>query len=336
MPGIKLFFVMLTAGLALLPGCGRKPAGNYCSMDGFALGTSYHFIVNAADTTGLRRQVDSLFEAADASMSVYRRGSLLNRLNANETDSVDTHIARCIEIARQVSELSGGVYDITVKPLTQAWGFTGQDAQFRPNVDSLLQYVGYKKIRIENGRLIKERPEIQIDLNSVAKGYIVDLMGQLMSSRGAKDYLVEIGGEVVCRGKSSRGGNWVVAVDKPSDGNYVPGADVQVKLSFSGKGLATSGNYRKFYYDADGRKIVHTINAVTGESSPGNLLSATALAPDCATADALGTAMMALGLERSEELLRSHPEYSGYLIYSGNDGNYEIFMSESVKKMIVE
>lgn len=329
--GLLPFWVVL-----LCAGCAGQKTKEYYSIKGFALGTSYSMIFETADTTGIQRSVDSLFRTVDNSMSVYNPGSLLNRLNRNETDSVDRYITHCIETAAKVSALTDGAYDITVKPLTQAWGFTGENAQYRPNVDSLLQFVDYRKIRVENGRLIKQRPEIQIDLNSVAKGYIVDLLGEMFASRGYRNYLVEVGGEIVCKGKNRRGDNWVTGIDKPVDGNNIPGQSFQVKLSFTDMGLATSGNYRKFYIDPDGNKVVHTINARTGESRPSNLLSATVIAENCALADALGTAFMVVGLDKSIGLLEAYPQYLGYLVYAGTDKEYDTYISAGLRKMIVE
>lgn len=315
----------------MLAGC--APKSDYVVVDGFALGTTYHFVVGGiADTAGMRARIASLLGEVEASMSIYDSNSLISRLNRNETDSVDRHIAYCVEQARMVSEMSGGVYDVTILPLTEAWGFAGVKAAAEPDVDSLLRFVGYEKIRVEDGRLIKERPEVRIDLNSIAKGYAVDLMAGLMEEFGSENYLVEIGGEIFCRGINRAGRDWLVGIDSPSDGNYAPGADVQTELSLSGAGLATSGNYRKFYVDGQGRKVVHTIDAVTGGSRPSNLLSATVVAHNTTVADALGTMMMALGLEKSVEFLERNHQFAGYLIYADDDGNYKEYVSPAMHR----
>lgn len=327
--------------VAVLAGCSPRKTAGYVSVDGFGLGTSYHISAEVADTAGLRASIDSVFRLADRSMSVFNPQSLLSRLNRNETDSVDAHVAYCVELASRISDLSGGVYDITIKPLSEAWGFTGRGAQERPNLDFLLQFVGYKKISIEDGRLIKQRPEIQIDLNSIAKGYTVDLLARMLEARGVGNYLVEVGGEIFCRGVNQRGTTWTVGVDRPEDGNFVPGAEMDAYLTFSGEGLATSGNYRRFYTDAAGAKVVHTINAVTGESRPSNLLSATVIAENTATADALATMMMAVGLEQAITVLEANPQWKGYLIYhKGYDAAqqrdiYGVYYTESMKKHII-
>lgn len=329
-------YCTLTAVLAVLfSACGntgKAPAPQeYLKLQGFALGTSYSIIMETADTTGFMASLDSLFKVVDNSMSVYNPNSLLNRLNRNETDSVDVHIAYCIKTAAEISAMSDGEYDITVKPLTEAWGFTGADAVHKPNIDSLLQYVGYKKIKVENGKLIKEKPEIQMDLNSIAKGYTVDLTGRLIESRGIGNYLVEIGGEIFCKGVNREGKEWTIEIDTPFEGNIIPGRYRYDTISFSGKGMATSGNYRKFYTDKDGNKVVHSVNARTGESRPGNLLSATVIAENTTVADALGTLMMVTGLERSVELLKSRPDLMGYLIYIDDNGDYASYITPNLK-----
>lgn len=331
----KYMFTLLILLCATLSTCTNAIREDII-MHGFALGTSYKIIVEPTDTTGFVRSLDSLFTVVNNSMSVYNPNSRLNKLNRNETDSVDIHIAYCIETAAKISAMSNGEYDITVKPLTEAWGFTGQDATYKPNIDSLLQYVGYRKIYIRNGKLVKEKPEIQLDLNSIAKGYTVDLVSRLIESRGIENYLVEIGGEIFCKGVNKTGGEWRAGVDRPDEGNMTPGTSYQAIISFTGKGMATSGNYRKFYTDKDGRKVVHTINARTGESKPSNLLSATVIAENCATADALGTLMMAVGLEKSVKLLNDNPDLMGYLIYTDKNGEYATYTTPNLHFQNIE
>lgn len=328
---------VLCSAPAFLTSCGGVTVQpTYYTLDGFAIGTSYHIVAQVADSTGFAQMIESTFWQASASMSVYDPNSLLNRLNRNETDLVDDHIAACIATARIASQQSGGVYDITVKPVTEAWGFTGPDPQYRPDLDSLLRYVGYNRITVQDGQLIKEDPAIQLELNSVAKGYIVDLIAANIEAWGSGNYMVEVGGEVFCRGRNRRGNNWVVGIDTPADGNMIPGMDMHTRLSFTGLGLATSGNYRKFYTDPDGNRVVHTINALTGDSRPTNLLSATVLAETCALADAFGTALMALGLEKSIELLSSTDSILGYLIYDDGNGGYSHWSSPGMAAMILE
>ncbi len=328
----KLFPAIAIA--ALLAGCGQQKA-EYIKLEGFALGTTYHFVLQARDTAGLRHDIDSVFGTADMSMSVYNPSSLVSRVNANQTDSVDRFIAHCISVAREISEISGGMYDITIKPVTQALGYSGGEIVENPNIDSLLQYVGYEKIEVRDGRLVKADPAMQIDLNSVAKGYTCDLMGEMLESRGIKNYMVEIGGEIYCRGKSSRGGDWIVAIDSPIEGNLEPGAYRQGALSLSGMGLATSGNYRQFYIDDSGRKVTHIVNAKTGQSGHSDVLSATVIAETCAEADAVATMLMIVGVDRAVWLLGQHPEWMAYLVYDGGEDGFVTYATDNLKDRII-
>ncbi len=319
----------------LAAGCKSTRVDNYIKMEtGFALGTHYNCTVNMPDTTGLRASIDSLFAGVSASMSVFDTNSRLARLNRNETDSLDEHIVYCIETAGHVHKVSDGEYDITLKPVIDAWGFNGGVSGGRPNLDSLMRIVGHDKIHIENGRLKKDDPRTQIDLNSIAKGYAVDLLAKLVESRGATDYLVEVGGEIVCKGVNGRGTGWTVGVDKPIE-NSISGGDYQVVLILGEGAMATSGNYRRFYTDMEGNKVVHTVSGRTGEARPGNLLSATVVADKCAVADAWATMLMTVGNERARELLHNHDEVEGYLIYINEQGKFETWASRGIEGRIV-
>lgn len=325
-----LIIVCLLCGLLA---CNREAAVT-TTIDGFALGTTYHIVVRSDRTLEIQNELDSLFASANRSMSLYDDSSLLCRINRNETDSLDAHLIRCIEIAKGVSRESDGLYDITVKPLSEVWGFAARDKTSNPNIDSLLRFVGYEKISIVNGRLVKQNPGTQFDLNSIAKGYIVDLVAQYLDSLGIANYLVEIGGEIDCKGLNPKNKEWSVAIDRPVEGNFTPGEDVQVILEITNTGLATSGNYRRFYTDESGRKIVHTINPKTGMSQISNLLSATILAENCALADAYGTMMMAVGLDKAMEILESRSDIEGFLVYTDEKGNYQTFVSSGLKDNI--
>ena len=317
-------FAAILLTLCLAASC-RPPGTDSVTVEGFALGTTYRVVAKGAaarNVPDLRGSLDSLFAAASASMSIFDTTSLLSRLNRNETDSLNASIAYCIGIAERVSRASEGRYDITVLPLSEAWGFARSEAQPRPNVDSLLQYVGYEKIAVKEGRLVKADPGVRLDLNSLGKGATVDMAARLLESFGVEEYLVEVGGEIFCRGTNPRGVEWRVAVDRPLDGNYTPGAEIQTVVSVSDAGLATSGNYRRFYLDESGRKIAHTIDPVTGMSRVTDLLSATVIAGSCALADAYATMFMALGLEEARRHAANLPDpVEALFIYSDGNGD---------------
>lgn len=257
------------------------------------LGTTYHIV---AETSLSSQQIFAAMERinreAIGSMSIFDSTSLLSRINRNETDQLDIHIARNIEIAQKIHAIAPR-YDITVKPLVEAYGFAAKNREAKPNVDSLMEFVGFEKFAIDGNRIVKSDARLQIDLNSIAKGYVVELVAEWLDRQGCKNYIVEVGGEICAKGVNSRGVAWRVGVDTPFDNNQTPGAYQQKVVNISGAALATSGNYRRFYYNAEGERISHTLNPQTGQSHTTSILSATVIAPRCAVADGLATAFMA-------------------------------------------
>ena len=284
------FLAVLVA--VLLVGCGENRP-HYRTVNGSILGTTFHII---AETTlpieQISTEVQRINQEANSSMSIFNATSLLSRINNNETDEVDIHIARNIDIAGKINALTPR-YDITVKPLVEAYGFAAKNREAKPNIDSLVEFVGFDKFRLEGNRIIKEDSRLQIDLNSVAKGYVVDLIAEWLDKQGSENYIVEVGGEIRAKGINAKGIAWRVGVDSPFDNNNSPGEHQQRVVQISNSSLATSGNYRRFYYNAEGERISHTLNPQTGRSHTTTLLSATVIAPRCATADALATAFMA-------------------------------------------
>lgn len=331
---IKTGLILLAAAFAA---AACTPRERYVTVDGAMLGTTMHVSARTSvPPSEIYAAMMRIDREAKASMSVFDAGSLLSRLNAGLTDSLDRHIARNITLADSISRLSGGRYDITVKPLVEAWGFVAKRRTGHPNVDSLLQFVGYDKIGIVQGRLVKSDPRVQIDLNSIAKGYTVDLAAAMLDSLGATDYIVEVGGEIRCRGVNPRGKAWVVGIDSPYDGNDAPGRDLQTGISLSGESLATSGNYRRFYIDGEGRKVAHTIDPRTGRSSVSRLLSVTTVCADCAEADALSTMFMAMGADDALAFADSHPELPVYFILDDGEDGFEIRCTPAMRDKIID
>ncbi|MBQ2026723.1 MAG: FAD:protein FMN transferase [Alistipes sp.] len=287
---MRIFTIIVVA--LLFASCSSK-APHYRTIDGAMLGTTYHIIAETTlSSDAIFNEMQRINLDAISSMSIFNHTSLLSRINRNECDTVDIHIARNIEIAAKVNALTPR-YDITVKPLVEAYGFAAKSRDAHPNIDSLIQFVGFSKFRLEGSRIIKQDSRLQIDLNSIAKGYVVDLIAEWLDKQGSKNYIVEVGGEIRAKGVNAKGIAWRVGVDTPFDNNNTPGAHQQRVVQISGAALATSGNYRRFYYNDAGERISHTLNPQTGNSHTTTLLSATVIAPRCATADALATAFMA-------------------------------------------
>lgn len=328
--------VCAVVAAVVLCACSGHP--DYTTVDGVMLGTTLHVVADVREVTSqeLYAGIMKLDSEAKASMSIFDEGSLLSRLNRNETDTVDRHIAFNLRLADSIGALSDGRYDVTVKPLVEAWGFAGKEAQAHPNIDSILTFVGRDKVHIEGNRLVKADPRVQLDFNSIAKGYTVDLLAALVERFGARNYIVDIGGEVRCRGVNRQGNPWRIGVETPFDGNMTDGDYLQRRISLSEGGLATSGNYRRFYLDADGNKVAHTIDPRTGRSVLSRLLSVTVVAPTCAEADAMGTMFLAMGADDARAAVDRMPGVKVYFILAGEGDTYEEYVSPAMQPLIMK
>ncbi len=315
----------------LLYGCSER--SHFIEIEGEALGT---FVQVKCNTTLPTETISNIIQEVDKeskmSMSIFSTTSLLSRINSNETDSLDCHIERNIELARHFSELSDGAYDITIKPLTDALGFGRSEAQNEVDVDSILEFVGYDLLTIEDGRLHKADSRVEIDLNSIAKGYTVDLIAGRLEELEITDYMVNIGGEIRCQGYNAKGERWSIAIETPYDGNMAMNSFEKI-VRIADRAVATSGNYRRYYLTESGEKVAHTIDPKTGRSAVSRLLSATVIAPTCAEADAAATMLMSLGAsgeaERIAELCHEEFGWEYYLIFAGEE-DYTVVCSEGL------
>ena len=227
-----------------------------------------------------------------------------------------------------------GRYDVTVKPLTEAWGFVRKAARpgrrARSGFAAAIRRHGQDRRRGE--RLVKSDARVQLDFNSIAKGYVVDMVGEMLESHGCSDYIVDIGGEVRCKGRNREGDKWRVGIETPYDGNEAMD-DIQRIISVTDAAVATSGNYRRFWYDDKGRKIAHTIDPRTGLSAVSQLLSVTVVAPTCAEADAAGTMLLAAGSDDAEALAEELDGMLVYFIFAGEaEGEYRVVCRTDSKR----
>lgn len=283
---------------------------------GEAQGTYYAITYYDEQMRNFQPELDSLFKAFDLSASVYVKGSVISRFNRNDTSAVaDTTFTVIFNRAMEVSEHTGGAFDITVMPLVNAWGFgyTDRSKVDSAKVDSLLKLVGYQRIKLMNGKLIKEDTAMMIDYNAIAQGYTCDVIGGFLEAKGIQNYLIDVGGEVFGMGQKPDGSSWVVAIEKPAE-DATSGREIQITVPLRDKALATSGNYRK-YFEEGGHKYSHTINPATGYPVEHSLLSVSVLATDCMTADAYATAFMVFGLEKTKAFLQANTGLEAYLIY---------------------
>ena len=237
----------------------------------------------------------------------------------------------------EISHETNGAFDITVAPLVNAWGF-GFKNGIQPNrqqVDSLCRLIGYEKVSLKDRRIVKQIPDIMLDCSAIAKGFGSDVVAHLLQRQGVKNFMVEIGGEIVTSGVNPQRLPWKIGVTKPTDDTLSVKGELQSVLNVTDLAMATSGNYRNFYYKG-GKKYAHTIDPKTGYPVQHSLLSATVLAKDCATADAYATSFMVLGIDGAKKVLARHPELMAYFIYSDTNGQNAVWCSPSLKDKIVE
>ncbi|MBN2272976.1 MAG: FAD:protein FMN transferase [Bacteroidales bacterium] len=331
-----LIIVVVVAGVIFVTQ--RNTRGQYIKLAGLTQGTSYHITYQSRRGRNLQRQIDSLLTDFDRSLSIYLPTSVVSKINRNESDvEADEKLITVLNKAFEVNETTGGAFDITVAPLVNAWGFgfTSASSTDSATIDSLMQFVGMDKIRLNGTKIEKADPRVMLDFNAIAQGYSVDVVSAYLRKLGIKHYMVEIGGEVSTLGHNDKGNIWRIGIDKPLEGNMIPGSDLQAILQLNRKSLATSGNYRKFY-EKDGLKYSHTVNPVTGYPVMSNLLSVTVVADDCMTADAYATSFMVMGLEKAKVFLEKHKFLDAYLIYSDEKGQFRVYFTGGFSRYLAE
>ena len=299
----------------------------------FIFGTSYH--ISYQCDSDLSVGIKAELMKVDQSLSPFNKESIITAINENRDVEVDPMFLDVYNLAMQISKDTDGAFDITVAPLVNAWGF-GFKQGTEPSsnqVDSLRQIVGYQKVSLEDGRVKKQDPRVMLDCSAIAKGYGCDMVARFLRGRGIKNFMVEIGGEVVTCGLNPDRLPWKVGVTKPSDDSLSTSHELQTILNVTDKAMATSGNYRNFYYKG-GKKYAHTIDPKTGYPVQHNILSATVLAKSCAEADAYATSFMVMGLEKAQKVMERHPELMAYIIYSDQNGENAIWYSPSLQDKI--
>lgn len=325
------FLIILIVGTIVI----LKKQPPFRTDEGFVFGTVYKITYQSDDN--LKKEIEAELKKVDNSLSPYNPNSVITHVNHNEKVEPDSFFVHVFRLARKVSEETNGAFDITVAPLVNAWGFgfkqsTGVDSL---TVDSIRQIIGYQHIALKDNQVIKEDPRIMLDCSAIAKGFGVDAVARLLESKGIRNYMVDIGGEVVVRGKNPRMNAWQIGINKPIDDSLSINQELQTILAISDVGMATSGNYRNFYYKG-GKKYAHTIDPRTGYPVQHSILSSTVIAKDCASADAYATAFMVMGLDSAKAFCEAHPELDAYFICAGEGDNYETHFTEGMKKYIIK
>jgi thiamine biosynthesis lipoprotein len=309
------FLALLIVGTVLI--IRQQQSMPYQHDEGFVFGTVYSITYQSSDN--LKVDIEAELQKVDDEFSMFNERSTVARINRGETVQKSDMFNEVFELAQTVNRETNGAFDITVAPLVNAWGFgfKHESMPTRQQVDSLL------KVRD------------QYDFSAIAKGYGSDVVARLLRKRGVQNFMVEIGGEIVTQGISERRLPWKIGVTKPTDDSLSVSGELQTVLNITDVAMATSGNYRNFYYKG-GRKYAHTIDPKTGYPVQHSLLSATVLAKNCAVADAYATSFMVMGVERAKELLERHPELMVYFIYAKPDGTNGVWFSPSLKSKIAD
>ncbi len=319
---------VIVIGLALYVSKQRNTP--FQKNSGFVFGTVYNITYQCDND--LQKGIEAELQKVDNSLSPFNKTSVISRVNRNEKVTVNEMFSEVFQLAEKISAETDGAFDITVAPMVNAWGFgfkTGNMPDAR-QLDSLRAIVGFHKVKLEGGRVVKTNPNIMLDCSAIAKGYGCDAVARFLEKNGVKNYMVEIGGEIVTCGVNDQRMPWKIGVTKPTDDSLNVNSELQTVLNVTNKAMATSGNYRNFYYK-NGRKYAHTIDPKTGMPVQHSILSATVLADNCATADAYATSFMVMGLDKARKVLEKHPELMAYFICSGKNGKTTVWFSPSMK-----
>ena len=325
--------------LILMVSCkNERPQKSF--FQGQAFGTTFSIQVYSINEIDFEKGIDSVLSKVNNSVSTYIPESDISKINnGNTAIIVDNIFIDNFNISAEVYEITGGFFDPTIGVLRNAYGFGDTNPIQEIDslaLDSMMKFVGFNKVKLTpENKIEKLYPEIYIDFNAVAKGYGIDLIGSYLDSKGVGNYLIELGGEILAKGKNiEKNKSWLVGIENVNlsldDKSY------SSIIALENIAMATSGNYRKFRIDSlTGKKFVHTLNPITGSAAKSDITSATVLAPTCALADAYATAFMALGLKKSKAILKNINEIDVYFTYNNQNNEEQVFATEGLKNRLL-
>ncbi len=318
---------------------GKKNAGQLqkVTFNGFIQGTSYQITYLDKNGTNYQKEIMAELRRIDKSMSVFDTTSIISRVNRNEHVKVDSLFKAVFTRSQEIAKQTNGAFDATVGPLVRLWGFNKGKRQTvtQAMIDSLRPFIGYEKVILKDNYIIKQNPKIQLDFNAIAQGFSSDVIAKFLETKGIDNYMVEIGGEIMSKGLNSRGTGWRVGINKPIEDSTSTINEIQTVVELKNEGLATSGNYHKFYYH-NGKKYGHEIDPATGYPVEHNLLSVTIIAPNSTDADAYATACMVYGLERSMQFINGMKDVEAYFIFLNKEGKFEDTWTTGFEKYLVK
>ncbi|MEP2278724.1 FAD:protein FMN transferase [Maribacter sp.] len=336
---MRRYIIVMFLAIGLFQSCKENSNGVRNENAGGALGTSYSIISITPDKMDLQQDIDSVFAVINHSLSTYIPESDISRINnGDSTVIVDKMFKEVFDLSKTIHQETNGFFDPTVGTLVNAWGF-GPEQKISMDslkIDSLLNFVGLDKITLDdNNHLIKTNPNIYLDFNAIAKGYSIDRLAAMLDAKGIDNYLIEVGGELVAKGKNTiKNKSWVVGIDDPQ---MQVNRSSKILINLNDRALASSGNYRKFRIDEEtGKKFVHTVNPKTGFTQLSNTLAVTILADNCATADAYATAFMAMDIDEAFRLISKNKRLEAYIIYLDENGNTREYLTQGFKTLVVD
>lgn len=312
--GILVFFALL------LVSCENM---QFQRFEGSALGTYYAVTYKGAKNPSLQVGVDSILNSINETFSIFNDASVISKINNNQEVILNEDFVEVFTVAQKIGKETDGALEMTIGPLVNLWGFGKDERKLdisQEEIDSVLSIMGYWKVRLIGDSIIKENTDIQLNFNAIAKGYAVDKVADYLVHKGYTDCVVDIGGEIVAKGKKYHDQEWNIGLQTPTrtrDGEM----RAEETFHLHDRAVATSGNYRN-YFEENGQRYAHIINPKTGRPEKSNLLSVTVIADRCVEADAYATAFMVMGMENTRLFMTAHPELTCIFIYDEN-GTYQ-------------
>lgn len=341
----KGIFYLFTSMILLSCGNKKDEKMQKHTLDGRTQGTYYHIVYynfedKIANSKGtitsekVKKGIDSILNAIDASLSLWNPQSTLSKVNKNETTSLDNIFLENFKASKHFWKLTDGYFDITVAPLIKAYGFANEKRQkLTPEQQvAIMQYIGFEKVNLIDNKIKKDFEEIQLDFNAIAQGYTTDKISEYLRKHNINSHIVDVGGEVYAAEKKPDGQKWRVAIEEPSDSIDAP-REYNSFIKLENQAIVTSGSYRKFIIE-DGVKYSHTINPKTGEAIKHNLLSVSVTAKNATAADAIATAFMAMGMDKAKEFIVKNPEYGAFFIFCDDKGKTKTCATKQIESLI--
>jgi thiamine biosynthesis lipoprotein len=306
----------------------------YTTNSGYIFGTQYN--IKYKSVKDLHEEIKATLQQVDNSLSMFNKNSIISAFNNNIDTTANEMFSEVFNLAMDISQKTDGAFDITVAPLVNAWGFGFKEGVLPDSstVKEILKNVGYQSVALIDNKVVKQNKNTMLDCSAIAKGYGCDVVAHLLDSKNITNYMIEIGGEVVTKGKNSKGTDWKISISKPTENTATNQNGHQAIISITDKGMATSGNYRNFRIE-NGKKYAHTIDPRTGFPVQHSLLSATVIADNCAKADAYATAFMVVGLEKASELCKAD-NIEAFFIYANEKGELQTLATEGFNKFLIK